>query len=246
PAVYLDARLAAIASCVPPSCRVADIGTDHGRLAAALLARDADTQVIATDRASAPLARAAKTLARSDAGRFELRLGAGLSVLRPGEVDTVVLAGMGGTTICRLLDDAGEIVRTLARIVVQPQGHWADVRRWIAERRATLVDELLVEDGGRFRLVCALEPGGRDSSSWSELDLSFGPRLRVAAGPVWRAWLRGQACALDRALADAIEGGARIADTARVRARRDAIARELARADPLAAAASARRGGATL
>jgi tRNA (adenine22-N1)-methyltransferase len=232
--MQLDARLSAIASCVPLASRVADIGTDHGRLAAALLARDADTRVIATDRANAPLLCAARALARADETRFELRLGAGLTVLRPGEIDIVVLAGMGGTTICRLLDEAPAVVRALALVVVQPEGNWASVRRWIAKHDARLVDERIVEDDGRFRLVCALAPGGGGSSEWSELDLSFGPRLRVAAEPVWRAWLRQQARATERALADATVGGAPIAALARVRTRRDAIALELARVGAIA------------
>lgn len=221
----LGPRLAAIARFVPAGARVADIGTDHGELALALL-RDVACQVIATDRSPRALAMAAATLRDADRTRFQLRCGDGLHVLAPGEVDTVVLAGMGGGAIVRILDARADLVETLARIVVQPERHWATVRRWIATQRATLVDEVLVRDGARFRLVCAIEPDRRGAHEWCERDLWMGPRLRAQARPVWCEWLRHQLRTMDRALDDA---GRANAPAERLRARRAAFADELAR-----------------
>jgi tRNA A22 N-methylase len=103
---------------------------------------------------------------------------------------------------------------------VQPEGHWFAVRQWIAARRATLVDEVLVRDGARFRLVCAIEPNRRAALDWSELDLRVGPLLARRRDPVWSAWMAGLIGALDVALADAHRGAAPPAAIARVRARR--------------------------
>jgi tRNA (adenine22-N1)-methyltransferase len=229
----LGPRLSTIASFVSPDARVADVGTDHGRLAAHLVARGA-AFVIATDRSLAALANATSTLAAADGTRFELRCGDGLGVLQPHEVDTVVLAGMGGATIRRLLDAAPVVVAALARLVVQPEGHWLAVRKWIAARGATLIDEVLVRDGARFRLVCAIDPNRRARSrsaalEWSEIDLRLGPLLARRGDPTWRAWIAGQIRALDVALADAAEGGAPADRIAPVRARRVLFADALAR-----------------
>jgi tRNA (adenine22-N1)-methyltransferase len=202
-AVSLGPRLETVARFVPARARVADVGTDHGELAAALVQSDAASHVIATDRAAEPLAMAAARLRAVDRTRFQLRLGDGLRVLAPGEVDTVVLAGLGGTSIVRILDAAPDVVDTLVRIVVQPELHWCAVRRWIAKRGATLVDEVLVRDGARFRLVCAIEPNRSSEHAWSEVDLVVGPRLRAAADPMWGAWVRHRLRTLDRALAEA-------------------------------------------
>jgi tRNA (adenine22-N1)-methyltransferase len=227
--VQLGPRLSAIASFVPANARVADVGTDHGRLAAHLVARGAVRHVIATDCASAPLARATLALGNADRTRFELRRGDGLQVLRPAEVDTVVLAGIGGATIRRLLEAAPEVVDALARLVVQPEGHWLAVRQWIATRRATLVDEVLVEDGPRHRLVCVIEPNRPTTLEWSASDLRVGPLLSRRAEPAWRAWMLAQIRTMDVALADAARGGAPPQRITRVRARRVLFAEALAR-----------------
>ncbi len=208
---------------------MADVGTDHGELAAALLHRGTVTHVIATDRSARPLAVAAATLCRAERTRFELRRGDGLRVLAPGEVDTVVLAGMGGGAIVRILDAAPRVVETLARILVQPERHWPTLRQWIATRGATLVDEVLVRDGARFRLVCAIEPDRGSTHEWCERDLWMGPRLRTQAPLVWCEWLRHELRTMDRALADAARAEAPADRLVRVRARRAAFADELAR-----------------
>lgn len=220
-----DPRLSAIAELVRPGDRIADIGTDHGRLVLDLLERGVVRHAIAIDRAARPLANAAATLAHRDRTQFELRRGDGLRALRPGEVDTVVLAGMGGGRIARLLDAAPAVVDALARIVLQPERDWIAPRRWIAARRFALVDERLVDDCGRFRLVCALEPGHDDDAPWSADDLEFGRRLRHERNPTWRAWMEAQRCAAAQALAAC--GEARVERAAHLRARLQRIAAAL-------------------
>jgi len=111
---------------------------------------------------------------------------------------------------------------------VQPEGHWLAMRQWIAERRATLVDEVLVADGGRFRLVCAIDPNRRAALGWSEVDLRVGPLLARRRDVVWRAWMAGQIRALDVALAAAVRAGTPPDRIAHVRARRVLFADTLA------------------
>jgi tRNA A22 N-methylase len=111
---------------------------------------------------------------------------------------------------------------------VQPEGHWLAVRQWIAARKATLVDEVLVHDRARFRLVCAIEPNRPAALAWSELDLRVGPLLGRRRDPVWCAWMAGQIRVLDVALADAARGGVPPERITRVHARRSLLADALA------------------
>ena len=74
---------------------MADVGCGDGQLAAHLAARG--HRVVATEARPGPAARARARLG-------ECRLGDGLEPLVPGEVDVIVVAGMGGGTIAGLFD----------------------------------------------------------------------------------------------------------------------------------------------
>ena len=103
----LDARPAAAAHLVRPGLPVADIGCDHGKLTAALALSGLYPRVIGSDLRVGPLEKARRTLAAAHCqDRAELRLGDGLSVLRPGEVGTVVIAGVSAQTAWQMLEAA--------------------------------------------------------------------------------------------------------------------------------------------
>ena len=63
--------------------------------------------------------------------QLDCRLGEGLSVLRPGEVEGVVLAGMGGHSIARILDASPAVARALDWLVLQPQQHAERLIEWL-------------------------------------------------------------------------------------------------------------------
>ncbi|MCQ2362737.1 MAG: class I SAM-dependent methyltransferase, partial [Acidaminococcaceae bacterium] len=95
--MQIDARLQAIAKFVPQGARLADIGTDHAYLPAFLLKEKKIAFAIAADVAAAPCKVAKTTLAMQGVSAVaQVRQGDGLKVLRPGECDTIVMAGMGG------------------------------------------------------------------------------------------------------------------------------------------------------
>lgn len=119
-------RLRAVAAAVPPGARsVADVGAGDGQLSRRLAARG--LRVVATEARPGPFARLRAALPQLDC-----RLGDGLNVLRPGEVDGVVLAGMGGRTIVRMLESSPEVAAGLDWLVLQPQQHVEPLRSWLA------------------------------------------------------------------------------------------------------------------
>ena len=94
--IALSPRLRMAASLVPPGARLADIGTDHGYLPAALILEGAIPSAIASDLRPGPLARARETAVRYGLeDRLSLRLCDGLSGIGPEEADALVIAGMG-------------------------------------------------------------------------------------------------------------------------------------------------------
>ncbi len=187
----LGPRLAAIAGYLPPGQPFADVGTDHGYLPCALVRENIVPCAIASDRLRRPLEVASRNARRFGVeDRIDLRLGDGLSVLRPDEVETAVLAGMGANQIRRIITSRGRNI--LSRVIVSPNTGWTELRRWIAGEKLNLVDEQIVEESGRFYVVMHLDLARKTEVSYCERDLLLGPLLRRKAGPAYLRWCRMQ------------------------------------------------------
>ncbi|OUM95960.1 MAG: SAM-dependent methyltransferase [Thermobacillus sp. ZCTH02-B1] len=149
----LSARLSAVAELVPPGARVADIGSDHALLPAWLVSTGKSPFAVAGEVRDGPLRQSmARIEADGLADVVAVRKGDGLAVIAPGEVDCVVIAGMGGALIASILD-AGEAagkLRGVRTLVLQPNVGEDLVRRWLLEHGWHLASERIVEEDGRW------------------------------------------------------------------------------------------------
>lgn len=82
---------------------LADVGCDHGKLGAAAVLQGKAKKVIFADISEASLKKA-HMLASQLNINCELRVGDGLDVLKEGEADCVVVAGMGANEIIHILE----------------------------------------------------------------------------------------------------------------------------------------------
>ena len=156
----LSPRLAAIAGLVPQGAVVADIGTDHARLPLHLVSSGLSPRVIATDLNEKPYQGACRQIQAAGAGgRVEVRKGDGLEAIEPGEVEVVVIAGMGAATIQGILERSQGVLSGVKRLVLQPMSDVADLRNWLAGNGWRLVDEELVKEDEKFYVILAAEPG---------------------------------------------------------------------------------------
>ena len=147
-------RLGTVAAFVPPGSRVADVGSDHARLALGLLASGRASHCVATDVRPLRLPSAAGTAV--DRGSLECRTGDGLEPLHASDrLDVVALCGLGTRTIERILDPERRSSLRVRRWVLQPQTEWARLRRWLHRQGLAIDDERLVEERGRFYLIVA-------------------------------------------------------------------------------------------
>lgn len=209
-------RLAAVASLVTRGTRVADIGSGHGRLARRLLASGRCPYCVATERTPELLERIrlfppAHPLASCQA----LRWGDGLDALRPADaIDTVVVAGLGGLSIVAILDAGLPRLRSVGRIVLQPQTDHGYLRRWLLGAGFGIVEERLAGERGRFYAVIAAEasPDAAPPSYpglASEDLLEAGPCLVRERNPLLAPYWRRQQERLVRILARNPGGAAR-------------------------------------
>ncbi len=142
-------RLSAAASLVRPGSSAADIGCDHGRLAVHLVQSGRCPFVIAADLRPGPLQKA-QALAQLHGVQQQVscRLGDGLSVVQPGEVQDIVIAGMGGGTIADILAAAPWVQSKTINLVLLPTTQAPELRCWLYENGFVLQREVPVLDGG--------------------------------------------------------------------------------------------------
>ncbi len=140
--IQLSERLQTIASHVATGETVADIGTDHGYIPISLLSKGITSRVILTDIHEGPLLKARGNFRKwLPEVEPDLRQGPGLSVLQPGEADVLIIAGMGGILISRILDEHPDIVHSASRLVLQPRNHAFTLREYLRKMNRFLVSE---------------------------------------------------------------------------------------------------------
>ena len=117
---------------MPPLDVVADIGCDHGFVPIYLVKQLISPKAIAMDIGKGPLQRAAGHIQESGLeDRIETRLSNGMEQLKIGEVDTVILSGIGGPLMIQILEAGKEVVQSLKELVLSPQSEVEEVRRYL-------------------------------------------------------------------------------------------------------------------
>ncbi len=154
----LSDRLQYIADQIENGETMADIGTDHGFLPIYLLDRGICPRAILVDISEGSLKKAEENCKafEENTGRhlnWELRLGDGIDVLKDGEADAVVMAGIGGQLMCEILDWNRAKSRSMKRYILQPRNHPGLVRKWLYEQGFVITREGLVREG---KYICEI------------------------------------------------------------------------------------------
>ncbi|MCR4563830.1 MAG: class I SAM-dependent methyltransferase [Clostridiales bacterium] len=152
--IKLSPRLLMTASLVREGRRIADIGTDHAFLPAYLVLSGKITSAIASDVKKGPLENAGQTVAEYGlADKIELRLSDGFDMLYYTEADDYVLAGMGGTLMAELISRTPWLKDENLHLVLQPQSHAQDIRKYLCENGFKICTELITDEGGRLYIA---------------------------------------------------------------------------------------------
>lgn len=144
-----DGRISVISEMVRKGDRVADIGTDHAYLAIELVKNGISPFVLACDIAEGPLNNARSNIEKSGVHNIELRQGNGLSPVRENEVDSVVIAGMGGDLISDIISAASWLRDSRYEIILQPMSSVDELRKFLCENGFLIKKEKAVISSGR-------------------------------------------------------------------------------------------------
>ena len=161
----LSKRLETIASLVPKGSIVADIGTDHGYIPIFLVSEGICPRAYAMDVRKGPLERAEEHVKEYGLEeKITLRLSDGLHKLNPKEADTVVIAGMGGELICRILEEGRHVWESTERFILSPQSELSFVRAYLEKNGFAILREKMLKEEGKYYVVMEVGHGCMDLS----------------------------------------------------------------------------------
>lgn len=187
-------RLKKIGQMVNVGAKIADIGCDHAYTSIYLVQMKKVEKVIAMDVREGPLQKAREHISRFGLSeKIELRLSDGCDALKPGEVDTLLLSGMGGRLIGRILSRGNAIVEQCATLIVQPQSELAFVRKYLRELGFAIIEEsMLLEAGKYYNILKAQKQKSMTKRPAKEQELfdRYGAYLLQNRDPVLRTYLK--------------------------------------------------------
>lgn len=147
----LSNRLKAVADLVSPGTVVCDVGCDHGYVPIYLVQNQICAKVIAMDVNAGPLERAREHIRAFALEEYiETRRSDGVEALEWGEADCLILAGMGGRLVMRILAEGREKVQAMREVILQPQSDIGQVRAFLRRSGFGISQENMVYEDGKY------------------------------------------------------------------------------------------------
>lgn len=163
-------RLTEIANLVKKDSIVADIGTDHGYIPVYLIENNIAKKVIGSDISKGSLSKIIDYVDSRGLGhKIETRLGNGLEVIKPFEIDTVIIAGMGGILIKDILDKNWALSKSINHLILQPMIGVKELREYLLDNGYKIVDNKLLKEEGKYYEIIYAKVG--IGPKWKEFDL---------------------------------------------------------------------------
>lgn len=174
--IKLSKRLRAIVNFCDKNKIIADIGTDHGFVPNFLYEEDINRKIIATDISLNSLNKAIEfSELRGNKGKIEHIVCNGLEKIQP--VDQIIIAGMGGILISKILDRDFEKARQAEKLILQPMQQVDYLRKFLYDKGFKILDEKIVfEDNKFFHIIVANYKAIKEE--YRDIDLKVSKLLR--------------------------------------------------------------------
>ncbi|TFE01128.1 tRNA (adenine(22)-N(1))-methyltransferase [Jeotgalibacillus salarius] len=182
----LSQRLKAVADYVEPGETVADIGSDHAYLPCYLVKANKVSQAIAGEVVEGPYQSAVNQVKEDKLTRhIDVRKGNGLTVIQPGEVTTVTIAGMGGPLISEILEKGKDRLEGVQKLILQPNISAISIRQWLQDNGWQITNEKILEEDRKIYEVILAERT-TEIQKLSQLELLLGPVLLKEKSDVFK------------------------------------------------------------
>jgi len=166
--IKLSDRLKSILSFIRQSGGFLDIGSDHALIPMALKERGFLGKIYASEVTEGPFLRMKKAIIESGYDITPL-LGDGLSIC-PSDVDQILISGMGGITIVKILVQGASALKKVRHLVLEPQSNADLVLRKMNELGFKEIGGAYVKEKNKVYPVLIYEQG---SETRDELEMNY-------------------------------------------------------------------------
>ncbi len=168
----ISKRLCTAASLVRDGAVVADIGTDHAYLPIYLALNGKIKSAIASDINEGPIERAKENIHKYNLEEvIQTRVKPGLEGIEKFEPTDIVICGMGGELIVKILEASQYVRNKNVRLVLQPMTTAKELREYLQDGFSTIAEKIVFEDNKVYQILCVQYVGGFVPLSDVELEL---------------------------------------------------------------------------
>ena len=137
----------------------ADIGCDHAYVPIRLIQDGRVNRVIASDLNEGPLNIAKQNILKYGlSDKIETRLGGGLNVIKTGEADVIIIAGMGGEIIEKIIRADIETAKA-SKLILQPMNSQYELRKFLIFNGFKITSEDMALEGFKVYNIIEAEAG---------------------------------------------------------------------------------------
>ena len=200
--MILSKRLEKIISMIPKGARIADVGCDHGFVTIESLKRGIAAEACALDVNQDPLEKAKQNAFLNGVNEnISFYLSDGLKKLPEGKADTVIIAGMGGLLMGRIIKDIPDKVKQgIKHYILSPQSELSAFRHLLEDNGIAVRDEKIIFDEGKYYPVMFAEPDETAERYGSEIEYKFGKVFFEKGNPDYVEYLRHEISADEKLL----------------------------------------------
>lgn len=186
--IQISRRLQSVAAFVEIGKTLADVGCDHGYIPIYLLQKKKIEKAIAMDINQGPLMRAQEHIHEWGLENYiSTRLSDGVGALKPNEAESVVIAGMGGPLMEKILTEGESVLRTVQELVLQPQSEIGSFRKFLCKNDYCITQEEMILEDGKYYPIMRVVHGKMEYQT--EIEYLYGKKLLQDRNPVLKEFL---------------------------------------------------------
>ena len=170
--IKLSERLRTAASYVRSGAFVADIGTDHAYLPIYLVLGGVASKALASDINEGPILKARENISKYGLdNKISTQIANGLDGVEAFAPSDIVICGMGGELIARIIDASPYVKNAGVRLILQPMTCVYELREYLQNGFCIIDESIVCEDGKIYQIICAEYDGKTHTYTKAELEL---------------------------------------------------------------------------